>query len=140
MEYRLLAEFYDFLEKTTSRNQMINALVNLFKQTPPGLIDKVVYLSTGKVAPEYTGLDYNFSEKSAIKALSQVLGIDEDEIQKKIIETGDLGDAGKLLYEEKNVKPEKTLTVEEVYDTLRKIAETTGYGSTKKKMELFIHF
>ncbi|NPA16623.1 ATP-dependent DNA ligase [Persephonella sp.] len=138
MEYRLLAEFYDFLEKTTSRIEMTNALVNLFKQTPPELIDKVVYLSIGKVAPEYTGLDYNFSEKSAIKALSQVLGIDEHEIQRKIIETGDLGDAGKLLYEEKNIKPEKALTVEEVYDTLRKIAETTGYGSTKKKMELFV--
>ncbi|WP_457627053.1 ATP-dependent DNA ligase [Persephonella sp.] len=138
MEYRLLAEFYDFLEKTTSRIEMTNALVNLFKQTPPELIDKVVYLSIGKVAPEYTGLDYNFSEKSAIKALSQVLGIDEHEIQRKIIEIGDLGDAGKLLYEEKNIKPEKALTVEEVYDTLRKIAETTGYGSTKKKMELFV--
>ncbi|WP_456381816.1 ATP-dependent DNA ligase [Persephonella sp.] len=138
MEYRLLAEFYDFLEKTTSRIEMTNALVNLFKQTPPELIDKVVYLSIGKVAPEYTGLDYNFSEKSAIKALSQVLGIDEHEIQRKIIEIGDLGDAGKLLYEEKNIKPEKALTVEEVYDTLRKIAKTTGYGSTKKKMELFV--
>ncbi len=138
MEYRLLAEFYDFLEKTTSRIEMTNALVKLFKETPENLIDKVVYLSIGKVAPEYTGLDYNFSEKSAIKALSQVLGISEHDIQKKVIETGDLGDAGRLLYEEHNFKPEGKLTVEEVYNTLRNIAETTGYGSSKKKMELFI--
>ena len=138
MEYLRLAKFYDFLEKTTSRIEMTNALVELFKETPKNLIDKVVYLSIGKVAPEYTGLDYNFSEKSAIKALSQVLGISEHDIQHKIIETGDLGDAGKILYEEKGIKPQKKLTVEEVYDTLRKIAETTGYGSSKKKMELFI--
>ncbi|WP_029522804.1 ATP-dependent DNA ligase [Persephonella sp. KM09-Lau-8] len=138
MEYLRLAKFYDFLEKTTSRIEMTNALVELFKETPKNLIDKVVYLSIGKVAPEYIGLDYNFSEKSAIKALSQVLGISEHDIQHKIIETGDLGDAGKILYEEKGIKPQKKLTVEEVYDTLRKIAETTGYGSSKKKMELFI--
>jgi len=138
MDYQVLAEFYDFLEKTTSRIQMTEALVELFKNTPADLIDKVVYLSIGRIAPEYTGLDYNFSEKSALKALSSVLGIPEDEIQKKLIQTGDLGDAGKVLYEEKGVKPEKKLTVEEVYDTLKKIAETTGYGSTKKKMDLFI--
>ena len=138
MEYQILAEFYDFLEKTTSRIQMTNALVELFKKTPKDLIDKVVYLSIGRIAPEYTGLDYNFSEKSALKALSSVLGISEHEIQKKLIETGDLGDAGKILYEEKGIKPQKKLTVEEVYDTLRKIAEITGYGSTKKKMDLFV--
>jgi len=138
MEYRKLAEFYDFLEKTTSRIEMTNALVELFKSTPENLIDKVVYLSVGKIAPEYTGLDYNFSEKSAIKALSTVLSLDEHEIQKKIVETGDLGDAGKSLYQEKNFKPEGKLSVEEVYETLKKIAETTGYGSSKKKMELFI--
>jgi len=66
------------------------------------------------------------------------LSLDEHEIQKKIVETGDLGDAGKSLYQEKNFKPEGKLSVEEVYETLKKIAETTGYGSSKKKMELFI--
>ncbi|RMD46252.1 MAG: ATP-dependent DNA ligase [Aquificota bacterium] len=138
MEYQKLAEFYDFLEKTTSRIEMTNALVELFRNTPENLIDKVVYLSVGKIAPEYTGLDYNFSEKSAIKALSTVLGISEHDVQKKVVEVGDLGDAGKIIYQERNFKPEGKLSVEEVYRTLREIAETTGYGSSKKKMELFI--
>ncbi len=138
MEYSTLAKFYQKIESTTSRIEMTNALVELFKNTPTELIDDVVYLSIGKVAPEYTGLDYNFSTKSAIKALSMVLGIDEHEIEKKVIETGDLGEAGYQLYEEKGIKPKKTLTVEEVYKTLRQIAETTGYGSTKKKLDLFI--
>ena len=138
MDYQILAEFYDFLEKTTSRIRMTDALVELFKKTPEDLIDKVVYLSIGRIAPEYTGLDYNFSEKSALKALSSVLNIPEHEVQKRLIETGDLGDAGKVLYEEKGIKPSQKLTVEEVYDTLKNIAETTGYGSTKKKMDLFV--
>ena len=138
MDYQILAEFYDFLEKTTSRIQMTDALVELFRKTPKELIDKVVHLSIGRIAPEYTGLDYNFSEKSALKALAFVLEIPEHQIQKKLIETGDLGDAGKVLYEEKGIKPSQKLSVEEVYDTLKKIAQTTGYGSSKKKMDLFI--
>ncbi len=138
MDYSTLAQFYQKIEQTTSRIEMTNALVELFKNTPKELIDDIVYLSIGKVAPEYTGLDYNFSTKSAIKALATVLKMDEHEIEKVVIETGDLGEAGKKLYEQKEIKPEKKLTVEEVYKTLRKIAETTGYGSTKKKLDLFI--
>ena len=138
MNYSTLAQFYQKIESTTSRIEMTNALVELFKNTPTELIDDIVYLSIGKVAPEYTGIDYNFSTKSAIKALSIVLNMDEHEIEKVVIETGDLGEAGKKLYEEKGIKPKKTLTVEEVYKTLRQIAETTGYGSTKKKLDLFV--
>jgi len=58
MEYTKLAQLYQILEETTSRIKMTQALVDLFKETPPELIDKVVYLSIGRIAPEYTGLDY----------------------------------------------------------------------------------
>ena len=62
MEYKRLAEFYEQIEKSTRRTDIINAIVKLFKETPKELIDKVVYLSIGKIAPEYTRLDYNFGE------------------------------------------------------------------------------
>lgn len=137
MKYVELAEFYSQIEQTTSRIQMTNLLVELFKSTPKELIDEVVYLSVGRIAPEYTGLEYNFGEKLAMRSLAEVLGIDEHEIQKKVIETGDLGEAARILAEEKGISKEPKLTVKEVYETLRKIAETTGYGSLKKKMELF---
>ncbi len=138
MKYYELAEFYSKVEATTSRIEMTNLLVQLFKSTPKKLIDKIVYLSIGKVAPEYTGLDYNFSEKSAIYSLSEVLGTSPHEIEKKSIELGDLGEAAKVLYEEKGIFNKPVLTVDEVYSSLRSIAETTGYGSTKKKMQTFI--
>ncbi|RLJ70039.1 DNA ligase-1 [Hydrogenivirga caldilitoris] len=116
---------------------MTESLVELFKKTPPELIDKVVYLSVGRIAPEYTGLDYNFGEKLAMRALAEVLGIDEHTTEEKTIELGDLGDAGKALYEEKGFKPKDKLSVEEVYRTLSEIAKTSGYGALKKKVELF---
>jgi len=137
VEYSKLAEFYSRIESTTSRTLMTQLLVELFKNTPKELIDKVVYLSVGRIAPEYTGLEYNFGEKLAIKALSQVLGLDEHTIEEKVIELGDLGSAGEVLLRDRGMEPKERLTVEEVYDTLLEIAKTTGVGSLKKKSELF---
>ena len=138
MKYYELAQFYSKVEATSSRIEMTNLLAQLFKSTPKTSIDQIVYLSIGKIAPEYKGLDYNFSEKSAIYSLSQVLGTSPHEIEKKFIELGDLGEAAKYLYGEKGMSNKPALTVSEVYNGLRNIAETTGYGSTKKKMQTFI--
>ncbi len=138
MEYRRLAEFYEQIEKSTRRTDIINALVKLFKETPKELIDKVVYLSIGKIAPEYTGLDYNFGEKLAIRALARILKIPSTEIEKKVKLLGDLGEAGKKLYEELGYQPQGVLTVEEVYNGLKKIAEAVGVGSQERKIRIFM--
>ena len=45
------------MEKTSSRISLTKGLVELFKKTPPELIDKVVYLIQGKLAPDYESLD-----------------------------------------------------------------------------------
>ena len=137
MEYRALAEFYEKIEKTTSRLEMVKYLVELFRNTPKELIDKVVYLSLGKIAPEYTGLEYNFGEKLAIRALSRVLKIPSTDIEKKVREKGDLGEAGKALYEELGFKPEGKLTVEEVYNGFLNIAKAVGIGSQERKIRIF---
>jgi len=137
MEYRVLAEFYERIEKTTSRIEMVNSLVELFKKTPKDLIDKVVYLSIGKIAPEYTGIDYNFGEKLAIRALSRVLKVPSLEIEKRVRKEGDLGEAGRKLYEELGFKPEGKLTVKEVYNGLLNIAKAVGIGSQERKISIF---
>ncbi len=137
MEYTRLAEFYEKIEATTSRIEMTRLLVELFKETPPELIDEVIHLSVGRIAPEYTGIDYNFGEKLAIRSLAEVLGIDEHSVEEKVVELGDLGDAGQKLYEEKGIKPRERLSVKEVYETLLEIAKTSGVGALKKKSDLF---
>ncbi len=138
MKYRTLAEFYREIEQTTSRIAMMEALARLFRQSPAELIDEIVYLSTGRIAPEYTGLDYNFSEKSAIRALAEVLQMKPQEVEEVVVQTGDLGEAGAQLFTAKGVRPKGELTVKEVYKTLRAIAETSGVGSVERKRTLFM--
>ena len=137
MKYLKLAEFYQRIEKSRRRTDIINALVDLFRETPKELTDKVVFLSLGRIAPEYTGLEYNFGEKLAIRALARVLKISSIEIEKKVREEGDLGEAGKKLYEEKNFKPEGELTIEEVYNGLLNISKAIGIGSQERKISIF---
>ena len=45
MEYLKLAEIYEKIDATTKRLEMTDHLVDLFKSTPPNLIDKLIYLT-----------------------------------------------------------------------------------------------
>ena len=49
VKYSLIADVYEKIEGTTKRLEMTNYLVGLLKETPKDLIDKVVYLTQGKL-------------------------------------------------------------------------------------------
>jgi DNA ligase-1 len=49
MYYSELAEIYQKIETTTKRLEMTQYLVELFKITPQELMDKVIYLTQGKI-------------------------------------------------------------------------------------------
>ncbi len=51
VEFRLIAEYFDKLERISSRIQLTALLADLLKKTPPDAIDKVVYLIQGKLWP-----------------------------------------------------------------------------------------
>jgi len=80
MKYSLIVETYEKIESTTKRLEITDYLVNLFKQTPKEIIDKVVYLTQGKLYPDFVGIELGIAEKLAIKALSIASGKKEDEI------------------------------------------------------------
>ncbi|MBU4016842.1 hypothetical protein KKF69_05210, partial [Patescibacteria group bacterium] len=51
MLFSKLSEYFERLEQTASRLAMIDILSDLFKHTSVSDIDKVIYLSQGRVAP-----------------------------------------------------------------------------------------
>ncbi|MEM3073683.1 MAG: hypothetical protein QXK20_02965 [Nitrososphaerales archaeon] len=57
MEYILIAEAYKKMEETTKRLDLTSYLVELFKATPTKILDKVVYLTQGKLYPDYMGVE-----------------------------------------------------------------------------------
>ena len=138
MKYALIADSYEKIEATTKRLEMTDYLVELLKTTPEELIDKVVYLTQGKIYPDFVGIEIGIAEKLAIKALARASGLSEDKIEDNLKHTGDLGETSQKFLEKRIQATffQQPLTVTKVYETLEKMAKTTGSGSVDTKMSL----
>lgn len=131
-----LAQTFEKMEKTSSRLDLTQYLVELMKVTPSNIIDKVIYLIQGKLGPDHSSKELGIAEKMVIRSLSLATGISSSEIKLKFNEIGDLGD---VVYKLNYNKSQSTLfseplTVERVFDTLTKIANTSGTGSLNLKI------
>lgn len=145
MLYSNLVEVYSKIEATTKRLEMTDLLVTLFKNTPKEVIDKVVYLTQGKLYPDYYGVELGLAEKLTLRAIFEASGISISELEKKLDETGDIGLVAEYALRNKRVKTlmefmsttkKSQLTVLEVYKTLDEIAKITGEGAQDRKIRL----
>ena len=138
MNYSEIADAYEKIEATTKRLEMTSLLVDLLKNTPKDAIDKIVYLTQGKLYPDFVGLQIGVAEKLAIKALSRASGRTETEIKTDLRKTGDIGETAQNLLSKRKQSTfsQKTLTVQRVYEILDKMAKTTGSGAVDTKMSL----
>lgn len=144
MTFKKLSEYFEELEKTTSRLKITEILANLFNETKEDEIAKVCYLSLGRLLPQYEGLEFQMAEKMMVKAIAKAFGIDSQVVQKQYKEKGDLGEvaeelksrgykgarAQSLFTEEKN----SALSIDEVYKALVAIAKDSGEGSVERKI------
>ncbi|NMJ86869.1 MAG: DNA ligase, partial [Thaumarchaeota archaeon] len=96
MEYSVITETFEMMEKTTKRLELTDYLVNLLKSTPMELIDKVVYLIQGKLYPDYEGIELGIADKLALRAVSISSGLNMEKIELMYRETGDIGSVGEL--------------------------------------------
>lgn len=138
MKYSTLSNIYHKIESTTKRLEMTDYLVELFKEINYDVIDKVVYLTQGKLYPDFVGIELGIREKLALKAIYKTTGIDEKEIEKIWMKEGDLGIvAEEMVLNKKQIALFSTpLTVERVYDNFEKIAKASGSGSQDLKLKL----
>jgi DNA ligase-1 len=138
MDYIIIADSYEKIEATAKRLEMTDLLVELLKITPKDVIAKVVYLTQGKLYPDFIGIEMGVAEKLAIKALSRASGQSENVIQAELQKSGDIGETSEkqLSKRKQSTFFTKKLTVERVYETLDKLAKTSGSGAVDTKMAL----
>jgi len=138
VKYAVVAEAYEKIEATTKRLEMTDLLVDLLKNTLKEIIDKVVYLTHGKIHPDFVDLEIGVAEKLAIKALARASGIKESKIKENLKKTGDIGEAAqKFIADKKQVTFfQQPLTVQRVYRTLDKMAKASGSGAVDLKISL----
>jgi DNA ligase-1 len=135
MLFREVVDYYEQLEATTKRLEMTDILAALLSMTPPAEIDKVVYMTLGELYPAYVGLELGVAEKLAARAIRQVSGAGEKELNELFSRHGDLGTVAELLLrtKEQTTLFVQELTVEEVYGSLEKIAKASGPGAVDVK-------
>jgi len=150
LNLKILVEAFRKLELITSRTQMTMILVDLFRNTPPDVIDKVIYLIQGKLWPDWKGLpELGVGEKFLIKAIAKATHSRESEVENLYKRLGDLGKVAEELKRRAAsaggvglakflgvTQQKKELTVEKVYETLTRVALATGEGSRDVKINL----
>ena len=144
MEFKLIAEYFDKLERISSRIQITSLLTDLFKKSDKDVIDKVIYIIQGKLWPDFYGYpEIGLGEKLMIKALSIGINVKEDTIEAELKKVGDLGEvayrlkksgSGTTILTFLGASSSSPLTVEEVYNSLSKIALAEGEGSRDVKI------
>jgi len=136
MKYASMADAYEKIEGTTKRLEMTAHLVEFLQNTPATIIDKVAYLTQGKLYPDFVGIEIGVAEKLAIRAISKATGTNETQIEAEMKKTGDLGTTAQKFLEKRKQQTfyQQPLTVEKVYEILDKMANATGPGSIDTKI------
>ncbi len=132
MKFSDLAEVYEQLEKTSSGNALRKILSDLFKKVPKNEIDKVAYLTLGRIASDYADINLGMAEKMVLRAITEASGKESQEVTRLFKKLGDIG----LVAEKVVGRQRKKLGITEVFDTLHKIASASGSGSQEQKTKL----
>lgn len=136
LDFALLVQTFQKMGGTSSRIALTEYLVELLKQTPAEIIDKVTYLIQGKLYPDYEGIEIGVAEKMIVRAIASSSGKDAAAIERIYQKTGDLGDACAEALKSKSQSTlfSELMTVERVYSTFDRVARTSGPGSQEIKL------
>lgn len=133
LPFSKLADIYEALESTRSGLAMRDILSKFFKATPKADIDKIAYLTLGRIGPEYEEIELGMAEKMVLRAIATVFERGEDEVRREFKKRGDAG----LVAEAFAGRGRGGLTVSHVFDKLWEIQAATGPGSQERKIKLF---
>jgi len=131
MKFRELASYLKTLEATNSRNEITQILAELFKKSKVKEIDKIVYLLSGQLAPNYRGIVFNIAERLMLQVISQAYNIKVEKAKIAYKGKGDLGNLSESLAKGKG----KGLSVSEVYERMFEVAQESGKGSQDRKIK-----
>ena len=139
MLFDTLVETYNKLESTTKRLEMTDILTDLFKIADSGNIDKIIYMTQGKIHPDWKGEpEIGMAEKMVKETLIRVTGLKKAKVESLVQNLGDIGLASEEAMANKTQSGffSRQLTVVDIYNGLDNIAKRSGTGSVKQKMDL----
>ncbi|TMD04471.1 MAG: ATP-dependent DNA ligase [Chloroflexi bacterium] len=134
MTFPELSGYLDRLESTTSRNDLVKTLAELYTKTSPDEIQPLTYLIQGRLVPFFEPVEIGLGEKLVVAAIAQAFGTPLDDVAKLF---GRVGDLGLVAAQLAGHGSSSALPVTEVHARLMDIAGAAGAGSVEKKRSLF---
>ena len=137
MLYSDLAETFDRLESTGSRLEMTSILAEFFRKADKGELRSIVYLSQGKLHPDFVPGVLGMADRLVMKAIAKASGNPDDKVEKLTIETGDMGQVAETMISRKKQMAlfSEELTVARVVRGLTTIENADGKDSQDTKQK-----
>src|SRR3989344_3368920 len=135
MTFAMLSSYFEKLEATASRLSLIDILADLFKHAGRDEIDKIIYLTQGRVAPFFAPIEIGMADKTVAQSIGDAFGLSKEEVLKEYGKQGDLGLVAYNLAKTKRRKGKQhDLSVTAVFEVLLKIAGISGAGTVEKRI------
>jgi DNA ligase-1 len=134
LKFSELAANFDRMEATSSRNDLVRILSDVYATSSVEELGPITYLTQGRLAPFFEPLEIGLGPRLLITAIATAYGAPKEDVTKLNRQTGDLGlTAQRLAPAAKRDSP----TVVEVHERLSEVARTGGAGSLQKKLDGF---
>ncbi len=131
MQFQKFSKYLEKIETTSSRNDMIDIVVDLLKDLPKKDVSEAMYLMQGRVVPKFVDLEFNVARKLMMRAIAKGFDVEKKRVKKLFEEKGDLG----LVSEELSDKKKSSIKLREVYQHLYDAAVLEGEGSQSGKID-----
>lgn len=138
MLFGRLAEYYDKLEKVSSRLTMMEILSEMFKETGKTEVVETIYMTQGILLPPFEGLEIGVADKIMEEAIALATGYTKEQVHAEYKKAGDLGIAAMKLKESTKLKQiaRSDYSVRDIYEMTVKVARTSGQGSKEQKVKM----
>ena len=135
MNVETLSQYFERLEKTSSRIQITTILAELFNKLDEKEIDKAIYMMLGRLAPSYENVIFNLADEMVQRAVAKTYNVDITDVKKRYKEFGDIGSAASSFASPTG----KRMSVFDLYTKLREISTDQGTGSQDKKIDKLVN-
>jgi DNA ligase-1 len=123
-----LAAHLDQMEATSSRNELVRILSEVYRACSADELEPITYLIQGRLAPFFEPVEIGLGERLLITAIASAYAVPKEEVTKLNRQTGDLGVTAQRLAK---ASARESPSVVEVHQRLTQVAAAGGAGSPR---------
>lgn len=140
MQYQELVNIYSELESTTKRLEKTEIIANFLKKLDGETLSEVGLMILGRVFPSWSDKEIGIGNKLLMRAVAEAIGTSPEKVEDAVRDEGDIGLACVELFKSKKQTTffSKPLTINFVFNSLRKLANISGAKSTNRKIAILL--